>query len=143
MSGYENPSEFPEPKFILQWAMDSSRGLCCGIFGCSAKVTIRCEMCNGAYCKEHKEWHKHSEKFEGFIFRNETKQKKALDIRAKTWSPEEVDELFTKIDSLNFRWKAKVLTKEGNVKYCFSYTKADMEIMAIEQRHKILKVTKL
>jgi len=71
MSEYTSPSEFPDVKFILQWGEDSQHGLCCGIFGCHANVVIRCEICNGGYCKEHKEWHMHSDEFNGVIIKND------------------------------------------------------------------------
>jgi len=71
MSEYTSPSEFPDVKFILQWGMDSQHGLCCGIFGCTDKVVIRCKICNGGYCEEHKEWHMHSDEFNGVIIKND------------------------------------------------------------------------
>jgi len=71
MSAHSTASEFPDLNFILQWGDDSKHGLCCGIFGCTSKVVIRCKICNGGYCGEHKDWHKHSEKFEGVIIRDE------------------------------------------------------------------------
>jgi len=71
MSEYTSPSEFPDVKFILQWAEDSKHGLCCGIFGCHGTVMIRCEICNGGYCEEHKKWHMHSDKFNGVIIKND------------------------------------------------------------------------
>ena len=71
MSEFELPSEFPDVKFILQWGEDSQRGLCCGIFGCQAKIAIRCVICNGGYCNEHKDWHIHDGKFNGVIIKNE------------------------------------------------------------------------
>jgi len=71
MSEYTSPSEFPDVKFILQWAEDSQHGLCCGIFGCADKVMIRCKICNGGYCNEHKEWHMHSDEFNGVIIKND------------------------------------------------------------------------
>jgi len=70
MSGYSLPSEFPDLSFILQWGEDSKHGLCCGIFGCTSTVVIRCKICNGGYCDEHKDWHMHSEKFNGVIIRD-------------------------------------------------------------------------
>ncbi len=70
MSGYAAPSEFPDLKFILQWGEDSKHGLCCGIFGCTSKVVTRCIFCNGGYCGEHKDWHVHSDEFNGVIIKN-------------------------------------------------------------------------
>jgi len=71
MSGYEIGSEFPEIEEILKWGSESSKGLCCGIFGCTQRVTIRCEICRGGYCDEHIQWHFHNSKFNGMIIRNE------------------------------------------------------------------------
>ncbi len=71
MSEFTSTSEFPDLKFILQWGEDSQHGLCCGIFGCPGTVMIRCEICNGGYCKEHKEWHMHSDEFNGVIIKND------------------------------------------------------------------------
>jgi len=62
-------SEFPDPRFILQWGEDSSHGLCCGIFLCHGTVVIRCSICHGGYCSEHKDWHKHTENFDGIIIK--------------------------------------------------------------------------
>ena len=69
MSGYNLSSEFPDIDCILQWGYDSNHGLCCGIFGCTQKVAIRCIICNGGYCNEHKKWHMHSDKFDGIIIK--------------------------------------------------------------------------
>lgn len=69
MSTYDSPSEFPDPKFIFQWSMDSKKGLCCGIFGCPNKVLIECEICGGGYCKEHKSCHFHSESNTGVLIK--------------------------------------------------------------------------
>ncbi len=71
MSGYVKPSEFPSLNFILQWGNDSQHGLCCGIFGCTSKVAIKCKICDGWYCNEHKDWHKHTENFDGVIVRDD------------------------------------------------------------------------
>jgi len=71
MSGYNLSSEFPDIDVILEWGNDSQHGLCCGIFGCTGTVTIRCKICNGGYCNEHKDWHMHSDKFDGVIIRDE------------------------------------------------------------------------
>ena len=72
MSGYTLSSKFPDIDFILQWRADSQHGLCCGIFGCIAKIVIECKICNGSYCDEHKEWHMHSaNNFDGIIIKDE------------------------------------------------------------------------
>jgi len=68
--------------------------------------------------------------------------KKALDISTKGWSSEDLAELKQKVNEQNYRWEAKVETKDGQIKYCHAYTKADVEIMAIQEGHTILKVTK-
>jgi len=69
MSGFELGETFPDLNFILQWGEDSKRGLCCGIFGCTSPVMIRCKICDGGYCEEHKEWHLHNGKFNGVIIK--------------------------------------------------------------------------
>ncbi len=71
MSGFELEETFPDLNFILQWGEDSKHGLCCGIFGCAGKVVIRCTICQGGYCDEHKDWHLHNGKFNGVIIKNE------------------------------------------------------------------------
>ena len=45
---------------VGQWSEESKKGLLCGIFGCNEPVEIRCNICKGGYCSEHKEWHIHS-----------------------------------------------------------------------------------
>ena len=67
--------------------------------------------------------------------------KKALDITTKGWSEKDLTELKQKVNEQNYRWEAKVETKDGQIKYCYAYTKADVEIMAIQEGHTILKVT--
>ena len=71
MSSYTTPSEFPDLEFILEWGNNSHLGLCCGIFGCAKPVMIRCKICKGGYCIQHKEWHMHSDKFNGVIIKND------------------------------------------------------------------------
>lgn len=71
MSGYNLSSELPDINSILQWGNDSYHGLCCGIFGCTGPVAIRCKICQGGYCDEHKKWHMHSDGFDGVIIRDE------------------------------------------------------------------------
>ena len=68
--------------------------------------------------------------------------RKALDITTKGWSKKDLTELKQKVNEQNYKWEAKVETKDGQIKYCYAYTKADVEIMAIQERHVILKVTK-
>lgn len=43
----------------LEWGKLSLQGLCCGIMGCNTEPEIRCKICNGGYCKDHKDWHHH------------------------------------------------------------------------------------
>jgi hypothetical protein len=69
--------------------------------------------------------------------------KKALDVTTKGWSQESIEKLKKAVNAKNYRWQAKVETKDGKIKFCYAYTKADVEIMAIQQGFTILKVTKL
>jgi len=59
---------FPE---IEQWGIQSKKGLLCGIFGCNEPVDIRCKICNGGYCKEHKNLHFHSVDDMGILLKDE------------------------------------------------------------------------
>jgi hypothetical protein len=55
----------------LEWGQNSAQGLCCGIFGCNTEPEIRCKICGGGYCKDHKNWHFHSETNDG-IYEKDT-----------------------------------------------------------------------
>jgi len=68
--------------------------------------------------------------------------KKALDITTKGWSKKDLIELKQKVNDQNYRWECKVETKDGQIKYCYAYTKADVEILAIQEEHTILKVSR-
>ncbi len=70
-------------------------------------------------------------------------KKKALIITAKSWSKEDKILLKQGIDKQNYRWKSDVLTKEGQKKFCYFHSKVDLEIMALQEGFKILKVAKL
>ncbi len=56
---------------IDEWSIQSKKGLLCGIFGCNEPVDIRCKICNGGYCKEHKNWHFHSVDNIGILLKDE------------------------------------------------------------------------
>jgi len=68
--------------------------------------------------------------------------KKILDVTTKGWSKKDIDDLKKVMNKKNFRWEAKAINKEGKIKWFHSYTKADVEIVAIHQGYKILKVTR-
>ena len=68
--------------------------------------------------------------------------KKAIDITTKGWSKKDLTQLKQKVYEQNYRWEAKVETKDGQIKYCYAYTKADVKIIAIQEGHTILKVTR-
>lgn len=68
--------------------------------------------------------------------------KKALDVTTKGWSKEDIASLSKKVNSLNFRWEAKAINHTGKIKWFHSYTKADVEIIAIQEGYKILQVTR-
>lgn len=70
-------------------------------------------------------------------------QKKALDVTTKGWSKNELQEFKQKVNDLNYRWEAHVLTKDGKKKFCYFYSKVDLEIMARQEGFTILKVIKL
>jgi hypothetical protein len=67
MSEFESTGEFPDPKFIMQWSLDSKHGKCCGIFGCPNKILVECEICGGGYCSDHKDMHFHASGHIGII----------------------------------------------------------------------------
>ncbi len=56
---------------INQWHEQSKKGLVCGIFGCNEPVQIRCNICKGGYCEEHKKWHFHSATNDGILFKDD------------------------------------------------------------------------
>ena len=68
--------------------------------------------------------------------------KKALFVTTKGWSTDNIKSLKDKVNQQNYRWKAVIL-KEGKQKFAYFYTKADLEIMAIQEHFTILKVQKL
>ena len=68
--------------------------------------------------------------------------KKALDVTTKGWSKEDLESLERKIKEQNFKWVAKAINKTGKIKWFHAYTKVDVEIFAIQEGYKILKVTK-
>lgn len=70
-------------------------------------------------------------------------KKKALEVTTKGWKEDDVQSPKTKINSLNYRWEAKVQTPDGKEKFCYAYTKVDLEIVVRQQGYKILKVRKL
>lgn len=70
-------------------------------------------------------------------------QKKALDVTTKGWSKNDLHQIKQKINDQNYRWKAHVLTKEGKKKFCYFYSKVDLEIMARQVEFTILKIVKL
>ena len=72
-----------------------------------------------------------------------TRKKKLLDVTTKGWSEENIKNLNDKINDQNYRYEAKVITKKGEKKFCYFYTKVDLEIAAIQVGFKILNVKKL
>ena len=67
--------------------------------------------------------------------------KKALDITTKGWSEEDLASLEKKINDQNFKWIAKAINKMGVIKWFHAFTKVDVEIFAIQEGYKILKLT--
>ena len=61
---------------IMKWGKRSSKGLCCGIFGCNEPIVTQCRHCKGAYCEEHIKWHFHSLDNDGIILRDVKKIEK-------------------------------------------------------------------
>lgn len=51
----------------LEWGLMSQQGLVCGILGCNTEPQIRCKICQGGYCKDHKDWHHHGVDNDGII----------------------------------------------------------------------------
>ena len=70
-------------------------------------------------------------------------QKKALDVTTKGWSKNQLYQMYQKINEQKYRWKSNILTKEGKKKFCYFYSKIDLEIMAKQEGFTILKVVKL
>jgi len=68
--------------------------------------------------------------------------KKALDVTTKGWSKEDLESLERKIKEQNFKWIAKAISGTGKIKWFHAFTKADVEIFAIQEGYKILKVTR-
>lgn len=69
-------------------------------------------------------------------------KKKALDITTKGWSKKNIDDLTKVMNEQNFRWEAKAISKRGEIKWFHAFTKVDVEIFAIQEGYKILKVTR-
>ena len=69
-------------------------------------------------------------------------QKKALVVTTKGWSKEQITNLKKSVNKLNFRWEAKAVNKRGEIKWFHAYTKFDVEMFAIQEEYKILKVTR-
>jgi len=69
-------------------------------------------------------------------------RKKALDITTKGWSKEDLRSLERKINEQNFKWVAKAVNEIGKIKWFHAFTKFDVEIFAIQEGYKILKVTR-
>lgn len=70
-------------------------------------------------------------------------QKKALDVTTKGWSIHDLRQLKHQVDNQNYRWQATILTKDDKKKFCYFYSKVDLEIMAKQEGYKILKVKRL
>ncbi len=68
--------------------------------------------------------------------------KKVLDVTTKGWSKEEIASLEKTVNEMNYRWEAKAISKTGKIKWFHAYTKTDVEIIAIQEGYKILKVTR-
>jgi len=69
-------------------------------------------------------------------------KKHALDVTTKGWSKEDIGNLKKTMNDLNFKWEAKAIHKTGKIKWFHSYTKVDVELIAIQEGYKILKVTR-
>ncbi len=68
--------------------------------------------------------------------------KKAIDITTKGWSKEELTSLKIEINNQNYKWVAKAIHKTGKIKWFYAHTRVDVEIIAIQEGYKILKVTR-
>jgi len=68
--------------------------------------------------------------------------KKVLDVTTKGWSKEDLASLKIEIIKKKYRWEAKAVNKKGVIKWFYAYTKADVEIFAIQAGYKLLKVTR-
>lgn len=68
--------------------------------------------------------------------------KKALDVTTKDWSKVDIEYLKKVINEKNFRWEAKAVNKKGEIKWFHAFTKADVEIFALQEGYKILKVNR-
>lgn len=69
-------------------------------------------------------------------------RKKVLDVTTKGWSKEELIDFKKTVIKLNYRWEGKAINRIGEIRWFHSYTKADIEIFAIQEGYKILKVTR-
>ena len=72
-----------------------------------------------------------------------TRKKKLLDITTKGWSEKSIKSLNKKVNEQNYQYEAHVVTIQGKKKYCYFYTKVDLEIAVIQLGLKILNVKKL
>ena len=55
---------------------------------------------------------------------------------------EEITHLKKAVNKLNLRWEAKAVSRRGEIKWFHAYTKFDVEMFAIQEGYKILKVTR-
>jgi len=69
-------------------------------------------------------------------------KKHALDITTKGWSKKNIDDLTKVVNEKNFRWEAKAVSRKGEIKWFHAYTKFDVEMFAIQEGYKLLKVTR-
>ena len=67
-------------------------------------------------------------------------KKKVLDVTTKGWSKEDLASLKRTVNGKKFRWEAKAVNKKGEIKWFHAYSKVDVEIFAIQEEYKILKV---
>ena len=54
---------------VFEWGEKSRQGFCCGILGCKEDVSVKCKVCKGGYCDEHKKWHSHTNDAKGVILK--------------------------------------------------------------------------
>lgn len=68
--------------------------------------------------------------------------KKVLDVTTKGWSKEEITSFAKTVNKLNYRWEAKAVNKNGEIKWFHAFTKFDVEMFALQAGYKLLKVTR-
>lgn len=68
--------------------------------------------------------------------------KRVLDVTTKDWSDREIASFRDKVNLLNYKWEGKCINEDGIIKWFHAHTKVDIELFALQEGYKILKVSR-